>query len=329
MGIALVEEVMDYAPATLKPMEWKGLIVLARDANDRTRLVFHGVNDPEILHRMGVSKSRWDSIRGGLLAAGVLVYARRADGSEIRGNAGGAARFLIPNLREHPEARVVAGFQHPSEMPAGIQQPPVGGRLLDSGRHPGRMGAGIQQERVPKSGTPTPLLSSTTLLPTVAPVPEQRSTPGEAGAGGEGGVDAANEHSREFTALATVLADIPKLTLGTSEIEPLTALVTPWLERATPEHLRAALVQGIPEELIHPASYVRLRLLKKLPPPVTKKQESSGAECAQCRHLRPVAVQHDGRPYCARCTEVCTGCGTCVPEVIVLDDLCAECRKDE
>lgn len=323
MGIYLVEEVMDYAPASLKPMEWKGLIVLARDANDNSRLVFHGANDPEILHRVGVSKSRWDSIRGGLLAAGVLEYQRRPDGSEMRGNAGGVAKFRIPDLKTHPDARKPAENRQPSKKGAGNQQA-SSERVPETGSHLDGMVAGIQGERLPVSGTPTPLSSSNPLLPPVAEVPEQRAADPS---GREGGASSNNkDHTPEFLALAEALASEPRLTLGEKEIQLLAPIVAPWLERTTVTHMRTALTQGLPEQVDNPVGLVRRRLLGKLPPPVVQRP-SSGEKCSHCARVRPVATVHEGQRYCGDCAPLCKGCDYRLPEALLLDDLCAECRK--
>jgi hypothetical protein len=324
MGIYLVEEVMDYAPASLKPMEWKGLIVLARDANDNSRLVFHGVNDAEILHRVGVSKSRWDSIRGGLLAAGVLEYQRRPDGSEMRGNAGGVAKFRIPDLKNHPDARKPAENRQPSNKPAGNRHASSGERVPETGSHLDGMVAGIQGERLPETGTPTPLSSSNPLLPPVAEVPEQCAVDP---AGREGGASGNNkDHTPELLALAEALASEPRLALGEREMQMLTPIVAPWLERTTVTHMRTALTQGLPKQVANPAGLVRKRLLGKLPPPATQKA-SSGERCSHCSRVRAVATVHEGHRYCPDCAPQCTGCGYRLPEALLLDNLCGECRK--
>lgn len=92
MGIKLVEEVMDYAPDTLTTGEWKGFIVLARDANEQTRLTYNGVNSPEILRRVRMSVAAWSNLRSALIRKGVLEVASA-------GVKGRSAVYRIPSLK--------------------------------------------------------------------------------------------------------------------------------------------------------------------------------------------------------------------------------------
>jgi hypothetical protein len=46
--------------------------VLARDANEQTRLTFHGVNSPEILRRVRLSVAAWSNLRSALIRKGAL-----------------------------------------------------------------------------------------------------------------------------------------------------------------------------------------------------------------------------------------------------------------
>ncbi|MFK0045475.1 hypothetical protein ACIQU4_15380 [Streptomyces sp. NPDC090741] len=63
MGIRLIVEVLDYAPADLTWRERYALLVLAENANDSTRQCWPGIeDDPEIAHRMRLPgrSSRYD-----------------------------------------------------------------------------------------------------------------------------------------------------------------------------------------------------------------------------------------------------------------------------
>lgn len=63
MGIRLIVEVLDYAPADLTWRERCALLVLAENANDSTRQCWPGIeDDPEIAHRMRLPgrSSRYD-----------------------------------------------------------------------------------------------------------------------------------------------------------------------------------------------------------------------------------------------------------------------------
>jgi hypothetical protein len=164
MGIKLVEEVMDHAPDTLTAGEWKGLIVLARDANEKTRLTFSKINDPEILRRVRLSVPAWSNLRSALIRKGVLEVVEA-------GVKGRSARYRIPVM----DPKIL----HPSD-----EDPEVADEILhptdeasNTTLHPSdeeSAGFFIQQM------TPTPLCSSSTSpLPadgqSAAPVAERET----------------------------------------------------------------------------------------------------------------------------------------------------------
>jgi hypothetical protein len=146
MGIKLVEEVMDYAPDTLTAGEWKGLIVLARDANEETRLTFSKINDPEILRRVRLSIPAWSNLRSALIRKGVLEV-------HEAGVKGRSARYRIPVMDPknlHPtdeESGTPAEDLHPVD------------ETSDTTLHPSdEASAGFFIQQM----TPTPLSSSST-----------------------------------------------------------------------------------------------------------------------------------------------------------------------
>lgn len=135
MGITLVEHVLDHAPDDLTPAEWRGLIVLAQDANEKSRVTFHGPNDPLILRRVRMSESRWNSVRSALVKKGALEQV-------AGGYKGAVAKYRIPFFA----AGLVAENRQPSDperLPE--TEPKV---------------AGIRHQRLPKTGNPTPPSSS-------------------------------------------------------------------------------------------------------------------------------------------------------------------------
>lgn len=182
MGIKLVEELMDHVPDSLTATEWKGLIVLARDANDETRLTYSKVNSPEILHRVRMTPAVWANVRSALIRKGVLVIAEQG----VRGR---SARYLIPVMcpfgirhRSDEDQSLSVGNLHGSDE----DQKPIrhetdeesAGNLIDS-------------------MTPTPLYSSTTTSSS-APSPSLAVAPIAEGGGGGSSDDGQLQAAADF-----------------------------------------------------------------------------------------------------------------------------------
>lgn len=182
MGIKLVEELMDHVPDSLTATEWKGLIVLARDANDETRLTYSKVNSPEILRRVRMSPAVWANVRSALIRKGVLVIAEQG----VRGR---SARYLIPVMcpfgirhRSDEDQSLSVGNLHGSDE----DQKPIrhetdeesAGNLIDS-------------------MTPTPLYSSTTTSSS-APSPSPAVAPIAEGGGGGSSDDGQLQVAADF-----------------------------------------------------------------------------------------------------------------------------------
>jgi hypothetical protein len=97
MGIKLIVEVMDHAPPELTAMEWKALVILAEDANDATRKVWHGIESEHLLARLGISAGRWANLRVSMVRKGVLEQTRKA-------HRGSRAEFRIARLAKATQA---------------------------------------------------------------------------------------------------------------------------------------------------------------------------------------------------------------------------------
>lgn len=96
-----------------------GLIVLASNADEHTRLTFHHANHPEILQRVGVAPDAWRNVRTALVRKHVLEVV-------LPGRRGRAAMYRIPNL---------SVLSHPAdaEQPMADQAGPGSGPMA----HPG------------------------------------------------------------------------------------------------------------------------------------------------------------------------------------------------
>ncbi|MFM9373243.1 hypothetical protein [Streptomyces sp. Da 82-17] len=328
MAVRLMVEVMDHwQDWDLTAGERGDLLVIAENANDRSRETYGPIHEPYVLKRAGKAAAGWRNAIGKLMKKGVLKYAVR-DGRELSGFPGQHAVYqLVVLCPEPPHDGLHGQCTRPAErITSQVTQyegtegtgHPTGDPMRGTGHLRGA-------ERVTSQVTPTPLNpSGTNPPPLVVDVPVPRTeAPGE-GEGGEGG----EQRSNAFTTLAAIVAREPRLTLGTSEIEECEELVALWLERSSAQHLEVALTRGLPAEVTHPLGLVRKRLRGKLPPaPAPAAPKDTGSVCAECRHVRPVAVEFNGAPYCSACTEVCVKCDAVLPEAVTLDGLCGPCRE--
>lgn len=111
MGVRLIVEVLDFAPANLTPRERWFLIVLAEGARDHTRVCWPGVEDDEIFIRRTriASRSQRYSALKALIQKGALE-------NVVRGQKGVRAGYRIPKLA--PEGAVLPPAQGPESPDA-------------------------------------------------------------------------------------------------------------------------------------------------------------------------------------------------------------------
>jgi len=72
MALSLILEVLDHAPDSLTPKEHLAAIVLAENANERTRQIWDSIEDPKIMARIRVKRARLYELIEGLIEKGVL-----------------------------------------------------------------------------------------------------------------------------------------------------------------------------------------------------------------------------------------------------------------
>lgn len=109
MGIRLIVEVLDHAPADLTPRERWALVAIAEDARDDTRVCLKGVeSNPTLARRMRVGRSERAAIINALIRKGALERVKRGQKHQH-------AVFRIPPLapaEEEPDARAPQGEDH-------------------------------------------------------------------------------------------------------------------------------------------------------------------------------------------------------------------------
>jgi hypothetical protein len=91
VGIRLIAEVMDHAPATLTHREAWVLGVLAADANDDSRTTWSSIESLEILHRARVSRPQMYEVLKSLMTKGALE-------KTLAGQKNAAAKYRIIRL---------------------------------------------------------------------------------------------------------------------------------------------------------------------------------------------------------------------------------------
>jgi hypothetical protein len=175
MGMNLFDEFADHAPDELTPRErWVGGI-LAKDANDGTRLTFHSVIDPLILRKARVNQREMYKILARLQNAKVIE-------KETAGYTNSRARYRFLPLAD--DCVSSSDTQYGEGVDSGHPQGPDEGVRSGSDclSESGREGVQTGYERVSSSDTPTP-----PPLPSPPPsswaVPEQRAKEGGGGGG--------------------------------------------------------------------------------------------------------------------------------------------------
>lgn len=99
MGVRLMVEVLDHwSDFGLTSGERSDLMVIAENANDRSRETFGSIHALYILHRAGAkSPESWRNTIRKLMRKGALSYAVE-NGREVRGHPGQTARYRIAHL---------------------------------------------------------------------------------------------------------------------------------------------------------------------------------------------------------------------------------------
>ena len=164
MGIKLMVEILDHwQDAGLTAGERSDLLVLAENANDRTRETWPkgGVHQAYILNRAGKTAQSWKNAIGKLMKKGVLTYAVHG-GRELTGFPGQAAVYRIaPLCPDGPHdglmgqctrvERVTSGSTHSEGDGPGM------GHLTDEEGHlSGGKGHLSDTDWVTSGSTPTP-----------------------------------------------------------------------------------------------------------------------------------------------------------------------------
>jgi len=135
---------------------------------------------------------------------------------------------------------------------------PVSG-LYRSGQpaDPGGQRAVHEEDVLKKTKTLPPPPSPAPARPQELPVTDRE--------GGREEAALAPQEQAAADALTRIVAAVPQLPLGASEITRLAPLAVPWLERTTEARLAQALTAGLPATVGSPARIVQHRLLEKLP----------------------------------------------------------------
>lgn len=165
MGIRLIVEAMDHAPATLSHREWRLLVVLAEDANDDTWITWGSVAAPKVLRRAKLSRTQLYEVIKSLVAQGALekVAAGQKNGTAkyrllpqcpVQRDSGDPSQCPDPQDTERPQRPVHRDTD-------GRFSVPETGTLTDSqspeDRDTDDSQCPVQRDvSVPPSGTPTP-----------------------------------------------------------------------------------------------------------------------------------------------------------------------------
>lgn len=148
MGVRLMVEVLDYAPANLTPRERWTLVVLAESARDTTRVCWPGIEDDDVfIRRCRLSRSQRYAVLRALIDKGALENVRRGQ-KHVR--AGYRIAVMAPKGAKLPEPQDNPAPQHPDSQDAEKSAPGSQG--------PGFEGSGsrFSDLRVPVYRTPSP-----------------------------------------------------------------------------------------------------------------------------------------------------------------------------
>lgn len=283
MGYELYREVKVWAPPSLTHREKLTAMVLADDANDKTRLTYSSVVDPEIM-RQAMVKNQRDMLK---------IVARLQDEKVVE-HAGGGHNGRIAKYRFLHLAPAVGplkpGENHPPTDGKGVQNEPATPDVArsnqtpntseahgeaDQNEHPSAdEGCSNRPRRVSETNTPTPSPPTTSSSPQSSP--DTKSSTGQGGGGGEQKhqgpsffVEALDYRGRrpsrsQYMKLAKLVAD---------------ALGNGWNE----SDLKAYLALG--DSTVKSAAAIYLHRLNpdELPPPPAPRQAPQAAPgCAHC-----------------------------------------------
>ncbi|MFD0146187.1 MULTISPECIES: hypothetical protein [unclassified Streptomyces] len=165
MGIRLIVDVLDNAPASLTHREAYVLVALAEDANDETRTTWNSVQRPAMLRRARVSRSQMYVVLKSLVANGALEKV-------AAGQKNGTAKYRLPAYpaaTQSPEPRdTEVPAQRPDPRDTDAPQRPGSADTDTTAQSPATRDAdpsqspGFRDFSVPESGTPTPQSPSPT-----------------------------------------------------------------------------------------------------------------------------------------------------------------------
>jgi hypothetical protein len=274
LSIKLIVEVMDHAPTTLTHREKLLLVVLAEDANDKTRQTWNSVERPEILRRAKLTRQQLYEVIRSLIAKNVL---KRVSAGQKHATAKYMILPLAPQCPEIPDTE--PEVQSPENPDTETAQCPE-----------------IRDLSVRESRTPTPQPPHTH-----PPSPDPRASP-TATHGREGGGDASLRDTPAFQALARITTRHPQLAVGEKELHDLAPLAAQWLERTTADRLEQALTAGLPREIGSPAGLLRKRLVDKLPPPPaadTGEPRCTDPRCDPVTHM--LTLPNGDIDFCPTC----------------------------
>lgn len=117
MGVRLIVEVLDFAPANLTPRERWALVVMAEGARDTTRVCWPGVeNDERFIRRCRLSRSQRYAVIKALIEKGVLENVRRGQ-KHVRASYRIAvmapANAVLPEPQDAPDESEAPNSQGP------------------------------------------------------------------------------------------------------------------------------------------------------------------------------------------------------------------------
>lgn len=199
MSIKILTEVMDHAPEALSSAEHRALMILAEDANEKTRMLWRDIDDPVLLRRLRMNEASFKNMRTALRRKGCLEMVGEA-------HRGSRPEWRIPILAPalapvEPEPAEPEGPE--SEAPEKGHQggdPSEGERVTESDPLSARKGHQTDPERVTEAVTLDLYNSSRA---SKKPLPPPRARVQQRGTkDGGGGETAESEASPEARSLA-------------------------------------------------------------------------------------------------------------------------------
>jgi hypothetical protein len=164
VGIRLIVEVLNRAPEALTHREKLLLVVLAEDANEKTRTTWNSVERPEVLRGAKLSRSQLYAVLKSLTDKGALEKL-------AAGQKNGTAKYKIAEFPESQRPGIPdtdAAPQRPSSPDTDNSQRPETPDTDANSQRPENADTDPSQCQefrdvsVPESGTPTPLFPSST-----------------------------------------------------------------------------------------------------------------------------------------------------------------------